>query len=168
MGPKRELDHIAILYKLRHITCRRYVESKPEQCLPVHHLLRHMACPGADRMATRRAVGDATCATRRAVGDATRAAVRLEVADRVAPNALWGTVWLLTDADALWGTVWLVTGADAPAGRDGCTLCKGRQRVPIAEKSGLGLGYCVARAVAHVRGEGRVHGHAPDIARGGL
>ena len=155
MGPKRELDHIAILYKLRHITCRRYVESKPEQCLPVHHLLRHMARPGADRRATRRAVGDATCATRRAVGDATRAAVRLEVADRVAPNALWGTVWQLTDADA-------------PAGRDGCTLCKGRQRVPIAEKSGLGLGYCVARAVAHVRGEGRVHGHAPDIARGGL
>ena len=168
MGPKRELDHIAILYKLRHITCRRYVESKPEQCLPVHHLLRHMACPGADRRATRRAVGDATRAARRAVGDATRAAVRLEVADRVAPNALWGTVWLLTDADALWGTVWLVTGADAPAGRDGCTLCKGRQRVPIAEKSGLGLGYCVARAVAHVRGEGRVHGHAPDIERGGL
>ena len=149
MGPKRKLDHIAILYKLRHVACRRHVESKPEQCLPMHHLLSRMACPGARRRATRRAVGNAT-----------RAAVSLEVAG--------GAVRSLAAPRALWGPVWLVTDADATARRDGCTLCKGRQGVPVAEKSGLGLGYCVACAVAHVRGEGRVHGHAPDIVRGGL
>ena len=159
MGPKRKLDHIAILYKLRNVACRRHVESKPEQCLPMHHLLSHMACPGARRRATRRAIGDAT-----------RAAVSLEVAggDVVSLEVAGGAVRSLAAPRALWGPVWLVTDADATARRDGCTLCKGRQGVPVAEKSGLGLGYCVACAVAHVRGEGRVHGHAPDIARGGL